>query len=181
MSRWRSRWAMGTRSAARRLVSSTDTRWRQRPSRVFEDNVPQSKSVKTGGPGRSRTADLRFRKPSLYPSELQGHNLFLTHRIRGPSASLRISPADSRSPALRDRSRPQTAQFRKPSLYPSELQGHNLFLINPIRGPSASLRISPADSRSPALRDRSRPQTAQFRKPSLYPSELEGHVTYFNP
>jgi hypothetical protein len=25
-----------------------------------------------GGPGRSRTADLRFRKPSLYPSELRG-------------------------------------------------------------------------------------------------------------
>jgi hypothetical protein len=28
--------------------------------------------MKTGGPGRSRTADLRFRKPSLYPSELRG-------------------------------------------------------------------------------------------------------------
>ena len=27
----------------------------------------------SGGPGRSRTADLRFRKPSLYPSELRGH------------------------------------------------------------------------------------------------------------
>jgi hypothetical protein len=26
-----------------------------------------------GDPGRSRTCDLRFRKPSLYPSELQGH------------------------------------------------------------------------------------------------------------
>ena len=26
-----------------------------------------------GGPGRSRTADLRFRKPTLYPSELRGH------------------------------------------------------------------------------------------------------------
>ena len=29
-----------------------------------------------GSPGRSRTCDLRFRKPSLYPSELQGHILF---------------------------------------------------------------------------------------------------------
>jgi hypothetical protein len=28
--------------------------------------------MRTGGPGRSRTADLRFRKPSLYPSELRG-------------------------------------------------------------------------------------------------------------
>ena len=27
-----------------------------------------------GGPGQIRTADLRFRKPSLYPSELQGLN-----------------------------------------------------------------------------------------------------------
>ena len=27
---------------------------------------------RNGGPGRSRTADLRFRKPSLYPSELRG-------------------------------------------------------------------------------------------------------------
>ena len=33
-------------------------------SEVFENS---------GGPGQSRTADLRFRKPLLYPSELQGH------------------------------------------------------------------------------------------------------------
>jgi hypothetical protein len=26
-----------------------------------------------GGPGRSRTADQRFRKPLLYPTELRGH------------------------------------------------------------------------------------------------------------
>ena len=69
-----------------------------------------------GGPGQIRTADLRFRKPSLYPSELQGQNLFsLPQRPRGPSASLRISAAGSDA-----RSSPQ---FRKPSLYPSELQG----------------------------------------------------------
>ena len=31
----------------------------------------------SGDPGRIRTSDLRFRKPSLYPSELQGqHSLF---------------------------------------------------------------------------------------------------------
>src|SRR5262249_21620603 len=29
-----------------------------------------------GGPGQIRTADLRFRKPSLYPSELQGQKHF---------------------------------------------------------------------------------------------------------
>lgn len=27
-----------------------------------------------GDPGKIRTSDLRFRKPSLYPSELQGHS-----------------------------------------------------------------------------------------------------------
>lgn len=26
-----------------------------------------------GDPGKIRTSDLRFRKPSLYPPELQGH------------------------------------------------------------------------------------------------------------
>ena len=39
-----------------------------------------------GSPGQSRTADLRFRKPLLYPSELQGHKdlrhqLSIIHRI----------------------------------------------------------------------------------------------------
>src|SRR5579872_3329652 len=29
-----------------------------------------------GGPGQSRTADLRFRKPLLYPSELRGQGEF---------------------------------------------------------------------------------------------------------
>jgi hypothetical protein len=32
-----------------------------------------------GGPGQSRTADLRFRKPLLYPSELRGHAWILLH------------------------------------------------------------------------------------------------------
>ena len=30
-----------------------------------------------GGPGRSRTADQRFRKPLLYPTELRGRNQFI--------------------------------------------------------------------------------------------------------
>jgi hypothetical protein len=33
-------------------------------AKIIEDN---------GGPGVSRTRDLRFRKPLLYPSELRGH------------------------------------------------------------------------------------------------------------
>jgi hypothetical protein len=40
-----------------------------------------------GGPGRSRTADLRFRKPLLYPSELRGlkrlHSLGLVYNSAG--------------------------------------------------------------------------------------------------
>jgi integrase len=36
------------------------------------EGQPEEVIEKTGGPGRSRTADLRFRKPSLYPSELRG-------------------------------------------------------------------------------------------------------------
>ena len=30
----------------------------------------------SGGPERSRTSDLRFRKPLLYPAELRDHYLF---------------------------------------------------------------------------------------------------------
>jgi hypothetical protein len=30
-----------------------------------------------GGPGRSRTADQRFRKPLLYPTELRGRQLLM--------------------------------------------------------------------------------------------------------
>src|SRR3954463_15102953 len=34
--------------------------------------------MSSGGPGQSRTADQRFRKPLLYPSELRGRNLSLS-------------------------------------------------------------------------------------------------------
>ena len=34
--------------------------------------------IENGGPGQSRTADQRFRKPLLYPSELQGHSPLTT-------------------------------------------------------------------------------------------------------
>jgi hypothetical protein len=33
----------------------------------------------SGGPGRSRTADQRFRKPLLYPTELRGREKSLSH------------------------------------------------------------------------------------------------------
>jgi len=35
---------------------------------------PSIRSKKDGGPGQSRTADQRFRKPLLYPSELRGRS-----------------------------------------------------------------------------------------------------------
>ena len=34
---------------------------------------PTYESERNGDPGPIRTADLRFRKPMLYPSELRGH------------------------------------------------------------------------------------------------------------
>jgi hypothetical protein len=40
--------------------------WRQNPS-----EPETTASAVGGGPGESRTPDLRFRKPLLYPSELQ--------------------------------------------------------------------------------------------------------------
>src|SRR5215469_4222372 len=44
-----------------------------------------------GGPGQIRTADLRFRKPSLYPSELQGPGM-----VTVVSLSLASAPEFSR-------------------------------------------------------------------------------------
>ena len=51
-----------------------DERERSEYSEVFENY---------GGPGQSRTADQRFRKPLLYPSELQGHetNPIISHQF----------------------------------------------------------------------------------------------------
>src|SRR5262249_8134023 len=39
------------------------------------------KPISLYSPGQSRTADLRFRKPLLYPSELRGRGLILTSPI----------------------------------------------------------------------------------------------------
>ena len=36
-----------------------------------------------GDPGKIRTSDLRFRKPSLYPSELQGHCTGVYNELTG--------------------------------------------------------------------------------------------------
>jgi hypothetical protein len=57
-----------------------------------------------GDPGKIRTSDLRFRKPSLYPSELQGHeicacSMIIASQEQVASWSLVFQPAD---PALVD-------------------------------------------------------------------------------
>ena len=41
---------------------------------VFGDPLLESVLPENGGPGVTRTLDLRFRKPLLYPSELQGRS-----------------------------------------------------------------------------------------------------------
>jgi Phage integrase family len=53
------------------------------------DNVEEPSEVvdSNGGPGQSRTADQRFRKPLLYPSELRGLKGL---RMKGLVYSLRI-------------------------------------------------------------------------------------------
>src|SRR5262249_45382597 len=52
-------------------------------------------AVGCGGPGRSRTADQRFRKPLLYPSELRGRNPSILHVI------VRRAARSTRRPDLR--------------------------------------------------------------------------------
>ena len=43
-------------------------------SAALQKQATREPSLKcNGGPGVSRTRDLRFRKPLLYPSELRGH------------------------------------------------------------------------------------------------------------
>ena len=80
-------------------------------------------------PGGIRTFDLRFRRPTLYPTELQAHDFLL-----GISGG-------TRTPNL---------QFRRLSLYPVELQRHNSYLaplvgfeptLNRLEGECLSLRL----------------------------------------
>jgi Phage integrase family len=61
-------WVDGLDSAGTKEQSVTPAQLRTAEG----EGQPVEVIDKTGGPGRSRTADLRFRKPSLYPSELRG-------------------------------------------------------------------------------------------------------------
>ena len=58
---------VGVKDWNRRLFDALIPLWQEPP---FWGNL----ASKSGTPGESRTHDTRFRKPLLYPSELQGHN-----------------------------------------------------------------------------------------------------------
>src|SRR5437660_3227278 len=75
-----------------------------------------------GGPGRSRTADQRFRKPLLYPTELRGHrcrNPIISRRLllkwgaRGPTlvATIGLTPARRHLPPDERRSPNSTCRW----------------------------------------------------------------------
>ena len=71
----------------------------RQPSPFFFAGSPslsRHSRAKAGDPGLIRTADLRFRKPMLYPSELRGHWFnftgFLEHRFRKPLVDSRSGP-----------------------------------------------------------------------------------------
>ena len=51
---------------------------------IRTDEIALGSGMKSGGAGESRTPDLRFRKPPLYPSELQPHHQdsISLHRFR---------------------------------------------------------------------------------------------------
>jgi hypothetical protein len=51
-----------------------------------------------GGPGRSRTADQRFRKPLLYPTELRGHcEVASLSHVNFKTGIRQESPSDSKT------------------------------------------------------------------------------------
>jgi len=54
---------------------------------------------RNGDPGPIRTADLRFRKPTLYPTELRGHNTNSTQQFR-KLPGLSFSPCQPKPPEL---------------------------------------------------------------------------------
>jgi hypothetical protein len=46
-----------------------------------DSNSGKLAGIRCGDPGLIRTADLRFRKPMLYPSELRGHLIDFTRIV----------------------------------------------------------------------------------------------------
>ena len=70
-------WVDGLDSAEPEQQSATPAQ-----QETEEENDESSEVIENyGGPGVSRTRDLRFRKPLLYPSELRGHKRLLLLRL----------------------------------------------------------------------------------------------------
>jgi integrase len=66
-------------------TSSQPNATQEQPKQDTESSEESEMIEIYGGPGQSRTADLRFRKPLLYPSELQGRTqaVSLVYKFRG--------------------------------------------------------------------------------------------------
>src|ERR1700704_4449732 len=63
-------------------------RSKNRAKSFREENRSEPSVSKTGDPGMTRTCDLRFRKPSLYPAELRDR-ISNINDLRCPSIFLR--------------------------------------------------------------------------------------------
>ena len=84
----------------RRAAHDGNATWQRKSPKVSHhfvttqrvDNAGTSQIGKqlNGDPGPIRTADLRFRKPMLYPSELRGHTF--TQQLAAAGVNL-ISPS----------------------------------------------------------------------------------------
>ena len=75
--------------------------------------------ILTGTPHRSRTCNLWYRKPMLYPVELTGHS----RNGKANSFSINGTPSWVRTSDLR---------LRSPLLYPAELSGRTIVLYQNI-------------------------------------------------
>ncbi len=64
-------WQVNADQRARSYCNFTALPFRAAALRINASSNPLRLLEKDGGPGESRTPDQRFRKPLLYPSELQ--------------------------------------------------------------------------------------------------------------
>ena len=92
-------------------------------------NINPEKIYFYGAPGGSRTHDLRLRRPTLYPAELQAHSisdcgLDIFHDFI-PQSAIR----NSQFLGAPGRARTCGIRIRSPTLYPAELRA----LVKPLK------------------------------------------------
>ena len=83
---------------------------------IWLQDRPPFRRKETGGPGETRTPDLRFRKPLLYPTELQalaGCNPMIAVRFRQYKGPLQTVPEVLQVSVQEDGSPPVTVQIRQ--------------------------------------------------------------------